>query len=328
MFKNLLVPLDGSRMAESALTAAAYLAPRLRARVTLLHCLESAAPETVHGERHLREPDEARAYLEDAAAREFPPGPALRSSAASAGGEEADIACHTHAPEIAHVAPSILEHAKEMPSTLIVMCTHGRSGLGNLLLGNIAQRIVGSGTTPVLLVPPVETVKMRSAGAAVSKADSEQPKFACRRLLAPLDGDAAHEQALTVAGELAAACRSEMHLVFVVATRRSLPGSDAAVGLLLPHTTRAVLEIARKEAEAYLDRHVKCQQAGGHTVTSEVCRGDVPKAIARAARRNRADLIIMATHRRQAADAFWSGSVAPRVASYTKLPLLLVPIAG
>jgi nucleotide-binding universal stress UspA family protein len=297
MFRNLLVPLDGSRMAESALAAAAYLASKLRARVTLLHCIERAAPETVHGERHLRAPEEARAYLEEAAARAFPFG--------------AEVACHTHAPEIADVGPSILEHAKEMPSTLIVMCTHGRSGLGNLLLGNIAQRIVGGGTTPVLLIPPERT----------------KHKFACRRLLAPLDGDPAHEQALPVAGELAAACGSEMHLVFVVATRVSLPGSDAALGLLLPRATRAVLEIAREEAEAYLSRHVACQQAAGLTVTSEICRGDVSKAIARAAQRNHADLIVMATHHRKSADAFWSGSVAPRVASYARRPLLLVPVA-
>jgi nucleotide-binding universal stress UspA family protein len=305
MFQNLLVPLDGSRMAESALAAAAYLAPRLRARVTLMHCIERAAPATVHGERHLREPEEARAYLEEAAARAFPP--------------EAEIACHTHAPEIADVAPSILEHAKEMPSTLIVMCTHGRSGLGNLLFGSIAQRIVGSGTTPVLLVPP----STETAG----KPDDGKSKFAFRRLLVPLDGDTAHEQALPVAGELAAACRSEIHLVFVVATRGSLPGNDAAVGLLLPRATRAVLEIARQEAEAYLARHIQCQQAGGHTVTSEVCRGDVRKAIGRAAQRSRADLIVMATHRKEAMEAFWSGSVAPRVASYANRPLLLVPIA-
>jgi nucleotide-binding universal stress UspA family protein len=284
-------------MAETALAAAAYLAPKLGAHVTLIHCLERAAPETVHGERHLSAPEEARAYLEEAAARAFPSG--------------AEIACHTHMPEIADVAPSILEHAKEMPSTLIVMCTHGRSGLGNLLLGNIAQRIVGSGTTPVLLVPP----------------DKGKHKFACNRLLVPLDGDTAHEQALTVAGDLAAACQGQIHLVFVVATRVSLPGSDAAVGLLLPSATHAVLEIARQEAEAYLARHVQGQQAGGHAVTSEVCRGDVSKAIARAARRQRADLIVMATHRKQASDAFWSGSVAPRVASYAKRPLLLVPIA-
>ena len=315
MFRNLLVPLDGSRMAESALAAAAFLAPKLRAQVTLIHCIERAAPETVHGERHLRAPEEARAYLEEAAARAFPFG--------------AEVACHTHAPEIADVAPSILEHAKEMPSTLIVMCTHGRSGLGNLLFGSIAQRIVGSGTTPVLLVPPsfATASEGKPATQTAAKPDNGKRKFACRRLLVPLDGDAAHEQVLPVAGELAAACRSEIHLVFVVATRGSLPGSDAAVGLFLPRATRAVLEIARQEAEAYLSRHVQCQQAAGHTVTSEVCRGDAPRAIGRAAQRSRADLIVMATHRKEAMEAFWSGSVAPRVASYARRPLLLVPIA-
>ncbi|MGO8705227.1 MAG: universal stress protein [Candidatus Brocadiia bacterium] len=346
MFQNLLVPLDGSRMAESALAAAAYLAPRLRARVTLMHCIERAAPATVHGERHLREPEEARAYLEEAAARVFP--------------LEVQVSCHTHAPEIADssaptvaaelrragaaglrragVAPSILEHAKEMPSTLIVMCTHGRSGLGNLLFGSIAQRIVASGTTPVLLVPPafadLSAVAQAKAEASAGKPDEGKQEFNCRRLLVPLDGDPAHEQALPVAGELAAACRSEIHLVFVVATRGSLPGNDAAVGLLLPRATRAVLEIARQEAEAYLARHIQCQQArqteggqaAGRTVTSEVCRGDVRKAIGRAAQRSRADLIVMATHRKEAMEAFWSGSVAARVASYAKRPLLLVPI--
>jgi nucleotide-binding universal stress UspA family protein len=302
MFQNLLVPLDGSPMAESALAAAAYLAPKLHADVTLIHCIERGAPETVHGERHLRAPEEARAYLEEAAARAFPP--AVREQAG------AKIACHTHAPEVAHVASSILEHAREMPSTLIVMCVHGGSGVRSLLFGNIAQRIVGSGTTPVLLTPP---------------SDGKRP-FACRRILVPLDGDPAHEQALPVAGDLAAACGSQMHLVFVVATRASLPGSDAAVGLFLPHATRAVLEIGRREAAEYLGRHVECQRAAGRSVTTEVCRGDAPKAIRRAAQRARADLIVMATHGREATEAFWSGSVAPRVASYAKRPLLLVPI--
>jgi nucleotide-binding universal stress UspA family protein len=321
MFRNLLVPLDGSPMAESALGAAAYLAPKLGADVTLIHCVERAAPETVHGERHLREPQEARAYLEEAAARAFPPAAGAQA--------RAKIACHTHAPEVADVASSILEHANEMPSTLIVMRTHGRSGVGNLLFGNIAQRIIGGGTTPVLLMPP-----------RAPSAKEGEHKFSCRRLLVPLDGNPAHEQALTVASDLAAACQSEMHLVFVVPTRRSLPGSDAAVGLLLPHASRAVLEIARKEAQAYLSRHVQCQlarqedglarlgeEAPGRSVTSEVCRGDAAKAISRAAQRARADLIVMATHRREAMDAFWSGSVAPRVASDAKRPILLVPIA-
>jgi len=311
MFKELLVPLDGSPMAESALPAAAYLAEKLGARVTLMHCIERDAPEKVHGARHLSKPDEARAYLHETAHRAFPDG--------------AQVACHTHEAAIADVPRSIVEHAEEMPSALIVLCTHGRSGLGKLLLGSIAQRILGLGATPVLLIPPAraETKADKAAG----KPQGGAQAFACRRLLVPLDGREPHEEALTVAGDLSRACDGAIHLLFVVATRRSLPHGEAAVGLLLPRATHAVLEIARQEAEEYLARHSACLRAGGHTVTTEVRRGDVPKAIAAAAKRSAADLIVMATHRKQAMGAFWAGSVAPRVASYAERPLLLVPIA-
>src|SRR5919202_2263342 len=67
--KHLLVPLDGSRLAEAALPAATMLAERLGARVTLLHVMERHAPATVHGERHLTRAGEAEAYLNGVASR-------------------------------------------------------------------------------------------------------------------------------------------------------------------------------------------------------------------------------------------------------------------
>ena len=74
MFKHLLVPLDGSQLAEAALPAAAYLAQKLDATVTLVHIIEHDAPAEVHGERHLTNADEANAYLTEVARRAFPPG--------------------------------------------------------------------------------------------------------------------------------------------------------------------------------------------------------------------------------------------------------------
>lgn len=65
MFKHLLVPLDGSRLAESALLAAASLAQNLGASVTLIHIIECDAPVEVHSDRHLANPDEAVDYLKD-----------------------------------------------------------------------------------------------------------------------------------------------------------------------------------------------------------------------------------------------------------------------
>ncbi len=63
MFKHLLVPLDGSKLAESALPVAAWLAKTLKAPITLLHVIEQDAPEEVHRDRHLTNSDEAEAYL-------------------------------------------------------------------------------------------------------------------------------------------------------------------------------------------------------------------------------------------------------------------------
>ena len=64
MFTHLLVPLDGSSLAETALPATAYLARVLPARVTLLHLVERHPPSEVHHDRHLTNAAEASAYLE------------------------------------------------------------------------------------------------------------------------------------------------------------------------------------------------------------------------------------------------------------------------
>ena len=72
MFKHLLVPLDGSHLAEAALPAAACLAEHLGASITLIHIIERDVSGEIHGERHLKTPAEANAYLEAVAGRTFP----------------------------------------------------------------------------------------------------------------------------------------------------------------------------------------------------------------------------------------------------------------
>ena len=64
MFKHLLVPLDGSKLSESALPAAVHLAQALDASVTLIHVIEKDAPREVHKDRHLTDPEEASGLSE------------------------------------------------------------------------------------------------------------------------------------------------------------------------------------------------------------------------------------------------------------------------
>jgi nucleotide-binding universal stress UspA family protein len=297
MFKRLLVPLDGSHLAEAALPVAAYLAQTLAAPVILIHVIERDAPKAVHGERHLTNEDEACAYLSQVAAGSFPPG--------------VQVEPHVHTSAVSDVADSIAQHVKEFGTDLIIMCAHGHGGLRRWLFGPIAQQVIVLGKTPVLLIQPDE--------------NQSAPAFACRRLLVPLDGNPDHEQGLVVAEALARACAASVHLVSVIQTLDTLSGQRAATARMLPGTTSALLNLKQQGAEEYLQQQVKPLQTAGITATVEVARGDPAKLIARAAQQVKADLIVLGTHSKTNLDAFWSGSITPKIAGQTRIPLLLAP---
>jgi nucleotide-binding universal stress UspA family protein len=298
MFKHLLVPLDGSRLAEAALPAAAHVAEALGASVTLVHVIERDAPREIHGERHLSNPDEAYAYLGEVAHTAF--------------GSGVHVEQHVHTAEVRDVARSIAEHTGELGPDLIVMCTHGWGGVRGWLFGSIAQQVIGLGGTPVLLVQP-----SRAGGT---------PLFACRRLLVPLDGDPDHEQGLRVAAGLARACGAELHLVRVVPTLGTLPGEQATSARLLPGVTSALLDLDEEGAQRHLQQQAAQLEQQGLLAKAEVARGDPALVIVRSAEKAGADLIVMGTHGKAGMEAFWSESVAPQVCSRARVPLLLVPV--
>ena len=125
MFKHLLIPLDGSELAEAVLPAAGDLAARAGARVTLLHVIERKAPESVHGQHHLRDASEAEEYLREAA-RHFPAG--------------VEVNRHVHVREVRDVAHSLADHADELGPDLVVMCSHGEGRLRDWLSGTFRNR--------------------------------------------------------------------------------------------------------------------------------------------------------------------------------------------
>lgn len=299
MFKHLLAPLDGSELAEAALPAAVHLARALGARLTLLHVLERGAPGEVHGQRHITNEREGLLYLQETAEK-LPPGLAV------------DL--HVHSNPEHNVPRSIVEHAAELGVDLVLLSTHGRSNLRRWLFGSIAQQVIALGDTPVLVIYPSEIPQGQG--------------FGCRRILAPLDGNPEHEGGLRIAVGLAGACGAALHLLMVVPTRETLSGEGSASALLLPATTAALLEMTRQGAAEYLREQAAAARAAGVTVTIEVQRGEPAGAIAEAAKVSHADLIVMATHGKTHTDAFWSGSVSPRVSSKTRRPLLLAPVGG
>ena len=298
MFKHLLVPLDGSKLAESVLPPAAVMAKILNARVTLVHVIEENPPSEIHGEPHLKNPDEAGKYLTDTARRAFP--------------SDVHVEYHVHTTEVRNVAKSIAAHVGEFDTDLIILCTHGRGGLRDLLMGNIAQQVIAMGVTPVMIIRPTM--------------DKAPASFDCKRLLVPLDGDPEHEQGLPVAANLARIFGTSMQLLMVVPTRRALSGRWAITRRLLPGATSEMLDLSVQDAKLHLQKHEAELKNIGLTVSHEVFRGDPAKIIAEEAAKSRTDLIVLGTHGKSGLDAFWQGSVASRICSLCRLPLLLVPL--
>jgi nucleotide-binding universal stress UspA family protein len=298
MFKKILVPLDGSPLAETSLPAAAFLARKLGASVTLLHVIERNAPQEVHGQRHLVDLNEAGAYLDMLIRQVFPAGMQVNG--------------HVHGIETDDVAREIAAHAGQFSSDLIVLCTHGSGGLKGLLFGRIAHQVIANGSTPVLIIDPAKGWKA--------------PERGCGCLLIPLDGEADHEQGLPVAGELARVCEASLHLLRVVPTLRTLRAEHAVTGRLMPRSTAAMLDLAKEEAMAYLREKADVFKETGIDITAEVLRGEPARTIIKASKKAKADLIVLGTHGKTGTDAFWSGSITPRVCADCDVPILLAPV--
>lgn len=149
MYKRILVPVDGSKVAEAALEHAVVLAKQFKAEVTLLRVTSvamltrQALGAADDGQALItdiepiveQERKEARDYLRKVASK-------LSRRGVKAPAEQAEGAA----------APTILEAARKLPADVIVMSTHGRSGLARAVFGSVAEEVVRHAPCPVLLV--------------------------------------------------------------------------------------------------------------------------------------------------------------------------------
>lgn len=291
MINTILVPLDGSPLAERALPHAEALATATGARIALIR---AAHQQTFLGvdtpAERMTAMAEAEAYLTEIADRLIARGFIVDTGVVYGGASEA-----------------ILAEAERREADLIAMATHGRGGFGRLRYGSVAEAVLRRTETPLLLI--------RAWGG-----ERQTTPFGVRpRLLVPLDGTAFAEEALCVATRLALALGGELILLHAVspfdqvfmpeAILANFPEEEAARGT---------------EAREYLEQLVARGATGGCQSTIDV-RLDVPTlAIEEAARDHAADLVIMATHGRTALGRLALGSVADAVLQYSRVPLLLV----
>lgn len=143
MYTKILVPLDGSALAERALTHAEKIAKGTGAELILMQAVGiplADAPEAGPSEEtkaFTEEVESARAYLESVAGRLRKEGLPVRNVVAR-GAADSEILGFAHRENV----------------DILVMSTHGRSGLSKLLMGSVAQKVMLTTKRPVMLVKP------------------------------------------------------------------------------------------------------------------------------------------------------------------------------
>ncbi|MFL5732763.1 MAG: universal stress protein [Chloroflexia bacterium] len=294
--KRILVPLDGSGLAESVMPTVAVVAGCLDAEVVLLHIIEEHAPHTVHGEPHLTSTEDAERYLGEVAARY----PALKVAER-----------HVHGTEENNVAQSIAKHVEEMQAGMIALCTHGRSGLRRAVSGSIAQQVLRKAAAPVLVVRP-----------------RTQPPEHIQRLLVPLDGKATSELAFEAAGEFANSCGGAINLTMVVPTVTTITSDLMPSARMIPTATRETLNVEEEQSRDYMKGVLERLRARGLRANCAVLRGETVQTLAETAEQTGIDLIIIATHGRSGLDATFTGSVAAGLIGRVTQPVLMVKIVS
>lgn len=289
MYDRLLVPTDGSNVATGAGEAAVALADKFDADLHAIFVLERAnlpaGFESEAGEERLR--------LGRAALDEIVDG---------AGGTDLDITTTVLENEGRNpVHQTIIDYSVEHGIDLVVMGTHGRTGISRMVLGSVAEQTLRESPVPVMTIHENTTFD--------PDLDS---------VLVPTDGSDSAGAALDHAIELALATDAAIHIVNVVDIGVVTGDYDAG----------RVLEALNEAGERTLEVAIhRAKDAGVSTVEATVARGRPHQAITDYAEQRDVDAIVMGTHGRTGVARFILGSVTERVVRHTDVPVIATKAA-
>jgi nucleotide-binding universal stress UspA family protein len=152
MISHILVPLDGSELAEGVLPYAKDLGRRLHAKIHFLWVVEGKIPVLLEAGSDGTSPIEIAAEQTERERKQA--DNYLSQLVSNWRGEGVDAGC-----TVVEGAPAvkIIETAHSLDVDLIAMSTHGRSGLGRLVSGSVADEVLREAGIPVLLVKPIHT---------------------------------------------------------------------------------------------------------------------------------------------------------------------------
>lgn len=303
MYGKILVPLDGSTAAESALPLVRSLARRLALPVELLGAIDLreisrsvSAADGLFLDRLLEDESRRSAEYLDKIAK------TLRGLQVTTRGEKGEA------------AEVIIETAAAADrNTLIVMATHGRSGLNRFLLGSIAEKVLRATANPLLLVKAVEPIAT----------DGEAPLTS---IVVPLDGSDLAEGVLPMVEELAK--KLDLEVVLMRAFAIPYGAYSTGDGFYDPVNLEAFLARLREETFDYLERKTAHLKRNGLAKVSFVAKeGLSADEIIKFARETPANLIAMSTHGRSGVKRWVLGSVTETVVRHSGDPVLVLRAA-
>jgi nucleotide-binding universal stress UspA family protein len=208
-----------------------------------------------------------------------------------------------------HPAEEIVGYTDKENISLIVMATHGQSGLKRWALGSVADKVVRATTRPVMLI--------RAKGA---RADVRE-RGIIHRVLVPLDGSKVGEAAVPFIESLASRLPAEVILLQVLVR-------GYQVGYNYVALTERQIESDKAIATNYLNDVGARLKEKGITVATQVRFGNVADEIHKFADEIQTDIVAMSTHGRSGVGRRVFGSVAERVLREGNTPLLLVRAPG
>ena len=285
MYTKILIPLDGSKLAEQILPYARVFAEAYGIPMELLR---------------VSDPDIRTPFWPPLLASEYmrriadPLSKSLRVACVEESGKPGEV---------------IVERAKGDPACIIAMATHGMSGARRWLLGSVASRVAHTTTNPLLFMRPAE-------------ADELAGRPELRIVFVPLDGSGLAEKILPHVIALAKKMKLEVHLVrvYTLPADAYIVGNGVYMQALTQQR-----EAIQKEAEEYLAGKVEELRAEGlDQIVSTAIEGDPAGEIIDLAQRTPNNLIAMSSHGKSGIAQWVMGSVAEKVIHHSRDPVLVI----
>jgi len=284
MYNKILVPLDGSKLAEQVLPYVQLLGGACGANITLLRVTDPDArlPFTVR--------QSASDYLKYTAASVKP----LAVESLEKIGKPAEV---------------IVDVAKGDADCLIAMATHGMTGLRRWFLGSVASKVVQTAVNPILLIR------------ATPEPASAEP-VALKRVIVPLDGSGLAEFILPYVRVLARALKLDLQLMRTYGLPPD--AYVVADGVIAQGPAQYRKELHEESEKYLDGKVAGLRADGFANVTATVIEGDAANELVDLAANSPQSLIAMSTHGRSGLGRWALGSVAEKVVQHSRAPVLLI----